>query len=171
MLTGVIEHGTASRALGDLDFAAAGKTGTNDRYRDAWFVGYTPQLTAAVWMGDPNAQVPVVVDGVSVVGGSYPARIWGEFMRTAMAGVPAASFIAPDESRWPRGGYISERGRSAYRPRPTTTTTAPAPPPVAEPPERPSPPSDGPRQPRPPNRPRPPGGGNGRGGGDGGGNG
>ena len=64
---------------------AAGKTGTAQQSRDAWFVGYTPQYATAVWMGATVGQVPMrSVGGISVTGGSYPARIFGQanFART-----------------------------------------------------------------------------------------
>jgi penicillin-binding protein 1A len=111
MLTEVVEDGTGTRA--DIGRPVAGKTGTNQAYRDAWFAGYTPQYTAAVWIGDPAAQVPVVIEGTSVTGGSYPAQIWHDFMAVAHDGLPVIGFTPPDERLWPPGGYVSERGRSA----------------------------------------------------------
>jgi len=62
----------------------AGKTGTSENYADAWFVGYTPALSTAVWMGSPSGEVPMRnVGGIDVIGGSYPARIWHSFMNAA----------------------------------------------------------------------------------------
>ena len=74
MLTNVIKSGTGTRAR--LDRPAAGKTGTTDNNSDAWFVGYTPQYTAAVWMGDWERSDAYMnnVGGIRVTGGSYPAR-------------------------------------------------------------------------------------------------
>lgn len=76
--------GTGSRAY--FTCPAAGKTGTTDSFRDAWFVGYTPRLSAAVWVGYPDAQRPMTsVPGVgSVNGGSLPTTIWGKFMGKAI---------------------------------------------------------------------------------------
>jgi penicillin-binding protein 1A len=123
MLRQVITNGTARRTLGSFPRPAAGKTGTNDDSRDVWFVGYTPQLTAAVWIGDPSALVPVVINGVKQVGGAYPAQIWGAFMQGALADQPALDFIAPNQGLWPPGGWIKETGRDTRPPPPPTTTT------------------------------------------------
>jgi penicillin-binding protein 1A len=60
---------------------AAGKTGTTQDYRDAWFAGYTPQLTAVIWMGNDNG---LPTDGV--YGGLYPAQMWRVFMEQALSG-------------------------------------------------------------------------------------
>ncbi|GIU89841.1 MAG: hypothetical protein KatS3mg010_0940 [Acidimicrobiia bacterium] len=81
MLTGVIERGTAS-SNGRIGRPAAGKTGTTDDNKNAWFVGYTPQYTTAVWMGDPVTNLPMSnVGGVRVQGGNLPTRIWALTMR------------------------------------------------------------------------------------------
>jgi len=80
---------------------AAGKTGTSQNNRDAWFVGYTPKLTAAVWMGYPNPPGQEIarpmddVHGREVTGGSFPAEIWKKFMRNATDGMETGSFTAP----------------------------------------------------------------------------
>jgi penicillin-binding protein 1A len=119
--------------------SAAGKTGTDDGEANAWFVGYTPQLTAAVWMGNPNGQDPnnpvdqmKNVGGVGeVFGGTYPAEIWQAFMSAALAGQPAPSFIPPDPSLWPTPRMIDENGREG--------PVAVAPPPVAVAPAPPAP--------------------------------
>ena len=67
----------------------AGKTGTTDDYTDAWFVGYTPRYVCAVWVGYPNddgvRRSMTSVHGITVSGGSFPARIWADFMRVASA--------------------------------------------------------------------------------------
>jgi hypothetical protein len=87
----------------------------------------------------------------------YPAQIWGDFMTAALRVEPEIAFVPPNEALWPRGGSVSEAGRSAYRPRPrpqpqpAPTTAAPAPPAVQQPP-----PTVAPRGPRTPRRPRPP---------------
>jgi penicillin-binding protein 1A len=63
---------------------AAGKTGTTDNFNDAWFVGYTPHLSTAVWVGFPDAQVSMESTRIgSVAGGTWPAMIWHDFMTTA----------------------------------------------------------------------------------------
>jgi penicillin-binding protein 1A len=161
MLEKVVTSGTASGALSWRGLTAAGKTGTNDQHRDAWFVGYTPQYTAAVWMGNADAQVPIVVNGSRVVGGMYPAQMWGDFMSAALLDEPSGEFIAPDQSRWPRSRHITEMGRSTapWRPRTTSTTAppplpAPAPAPATPASAAPVPPA--PRQPKQPKQPEQP---------------
>ncbi len=85
-LTQVIESGTGRNAL--FGAPAAGKTGTTQDARDAWFVGFTCDLTAAVWMGYPGApgeELRTMSDfrGIEVHGGDYPAEMWAEFMSRA----------------------------------------------------------------------------------------
>jgi penicillin-binding protein 1A len=96
ILRGVVTGGTGTRA-NPGKWPTFGKTGTTQDYTDGWFVGSTRQLTAAVWMGSPVGKVPMRnVGGIKVFGGTYPARVFGQFMRTAMAGRPALAFPAPD---------------------------------------------------------------------------
>ncbi|MEQ1787197.1 MAG: transglycosylase domain-containing protein [Acidimicrobiales bacterium] len=99
VLRGVLTSGTA-RGRG-LDRPAAGKTGTAQGNRDAWFVGYTPTLSTSVWMGYRNdsagtARALEDIKGVDrVTGGSHPARLWQAFMREALRGVPVTEFSEP----------------------------------------------------------------------------
>ena len=98
LLQGVIESGTGRRA--GLDgWPAAGKTGTTENYGDAWFVGYTPQLVAAVWIGYPTTLRPMLTeyDGEPVTGGTYPAELWKAFMERALPhlGKEQVGFAAP----------------------------------------------------------------------------
>lgn len=88
LLKGVIEHGTGGGA--NIKRPAAGKTGTTSDYKDAWFVGYTPDLVAAVWMGNDN-------DGNlhGITGGNDPAKIWKAFMQKALVNTPSRDFIQP----------------------------------------------------------------------------
>jgi penicillin-binding protein 1A len=97
ILRGVVTGGTGTRA-NPGKWPTFGKTGTGQDYTDAWFVGSTRQLTAAVWMGSPAGKVPMRNVGSvgRVFGGTYPARIFAQFMKTAMQGRPALSFPAPD---------------------------------------------------------------------------
>jgi penicillin-binding protein 1A len=90
-MSGVILAGTGTAA--DPGRPAAGKTGTAENEVDAWFCGFVPQLTACVWMGFPQGEIPMQsVAGFSpVVGGSVPARIWHDFMVAAMQGQPVES--------------------------------------------------------------------------------
>lgn len=93
-LTKVITQGTGRRAL--LDRPAAGKTGTTEDVADAWFVGYTPELVTAVWVGYPTGRFSMRnVRGVTVFGGTFPAMIWRRFMLRALEGRPALAFDLP----------------------------------------------------------------------------
>ncbi len=85
MLENVVDDGTGKRAALD-DRPVAGKTGTTENYGDAWFVGYTPQLAVAVWVGYPNKLVPMEnqFEGGPVAGGTYPAVIWNSFVKRAL---------------------------------------------------------------------------------------
>ena len=77
---------------------AAGKTGTADDFADAWFVGYTPTLATAVWVGYPRAQIPMTnVHGIRVAGGTFPAQIWHDFMVAAIGSSPYAEFPYPSQ--------------------------------------------------------------------------
>jgi len=89
MMRGVLTHGTGTAA--NIDRPAAGKTGTTSDYKDAWFVGFTPDLVAAVWIGYDN-------DGYlnGITGGSTPATIWRNFMNKALAGTSSRDFIRPN---------------------------------------------------------------------------
>jgi penicillin-binding protein 1A len=93
ILQGVIRSGTGKRA-GLPDRAVAGKTGTTENYGDAWFVGYTPQLATAVWVGYPNRLKPMLTEyhGQAVAGGTFPADIWRVFNQLALAGTTPESF-------------------------------------------------------------------------------
>ena len=103
----VIQRGTGVNA--QIGRPAAGKTGTAQEYRDAWFGGYTPALAAAVWVGYPGGQIEMkpscsgtsacrptrTVSGSGVTGGSFPAMIWQRFMSRALSDVPADAFDKP----------------------------------------------------------------------------
>ncbi|MBT8165775.1 MAG: PASTA domain-containing protein [Acidimicrobiia bacterium] len=97
--------GTAANIVGRTQ---AGKTGTNQSFRDAWFVGYVPQYSTAVWVGYADAQIPmtnITINGEffpRVFGGSVPAPIWKEFMTEFLADVPAEEFppIPPGSSKY-----------------------------------------------------------------------
>jgi penicillin-binding protein 1A len=84
MLHDVVEAGTGVEAK--IPVWAAGKTGTTQSYRDAWFVGWAGDISTAVWVGHREAQIDMTnVHGIKVTGGSYPARIWKQFMAGATA--------------------------------------------------------------------------------------
>lgn len=79
---------------------AAGKTGTSQNFENAWFAGYTPDLTAVVWMGyapSPDGTIPLMrnVRGRDVTGGSFPATIWKKFMSEALKGTKESNFVKP----------------------------------------------------------------------------
>jgi penicillin-binding protein 1A len=84
VLETVLQYGTAkAAALGEF---AAGKTGTTSNYGDAWFVGWNHKYTVAVWVGYPNSLVPMTTqfEGGPVLGGTFPALIWHDFMVSAL---------------------------------------------------------------------------------------
>lgn len=91
ILQDVIAWGTGRRARG-LAQPAAGKTGTTNGPHDAWFVGYTPQLLASVWIGFDRRRSL----GKGEAGGSLAAPIWKSFMEVALQGAPAKSFPRPE---------------------------------------------------------------------------
>jgi penicillin-binding protein 1A len=99
VLEEVLDEGTGVRAR--IGRPAAGKTGTGQEYRDAWFVGYTPELATAVWMGFPEEGTRSMVPPATplrVTGGTWPATAWQRFMAAALASRPATPFAeAPDE--------------------------------------------------------------------------
>ena len=93
MLKDVLIYGTAKSLRGfSRERPAAGKTGTTDDYRDAWFIGYTPQLITGVWAGY-DKPTPM---GRGFTGGAICAPIWGRFMRSALVDKPAVDFPKPD---------------------------------------------------------------------------
>ncbi len=85
MMEGVIDHGTARKA--DIGRPAAGKTGTSQTWRDAWFVGFTPDWIAGVWVGDDRSR-PMA----KVAGGELPSEMWRRFMLAAHADTPVHDF-------------------------------------------------------------------------------
>jgi len=89
MLRGVINNGTGTAA--NIGRPAAGKTGTTSDYKDAWFVGYTPDLVASVWVGYDSGEY---LNGIT--GGGLPATIWRAFMQKALAKTPARDFFKPN---------------------------------------------------------------------------
>lgn len=107
MLEGVVQRGTATQAR-VLGRPVAGKTGTTNEYRSAWFVGYTPQIVVSVFIGfDDNRSL-----GSSETGGVASVPIFIDFMTEAMKGVPPTPFKEPKNAKF---GYV--RGmREAFRP-------------------------------------------------------
>jgi penicillin-binding protein 1A len=91
VLQGVVARGTGTRA--QIGRPAAGKTGTTDSQRDVWFVGYVPQLSTAVWVGNDDYS-PM---GSGATGGTYAAPVWKDFMQQALVNVPVQGFRRPSE--------------------------------------------------------------------------
>ena len=74
-----VKSGTGFPNATAVGCPAAGKTGTTDEFTDAWFVGFTPKLASAVWVGHANSRIPMP----GVAGGTIPAKIWGQYMKRA----------------------------------------------------------------------------------------
>jgi penicillin-binding protein 1A len=91
LMRSVLDEGTARGAAAKLRRPAAGKTGTSNGQRDAWFVGYTPELLAAVWVGFDDMHKL----GRGEAGGKTAAPIWVDFMSKALAGKPTRDFTPP----------------------------------------------------------------------------
>ena len=97
ILQRVVQRGTATHAR--IGRPTAGKTGTAQEWRDAWFVGYVPQLVAAVWVGFPERQLSMVYPQVRlsrVTGGAWPAQIWRAFMLRATRRLPVETWRPPE---------------------------------------------------------------------------
>ena len=153
VLRGVISGGTGTNA--NINRPAAGKTGTSENFGNAWFVGYTPTLSTAVWMGNSDGEDKDPLPG-GTYGGTTPARTWANFMAEALKDVPVTDFnqpaplkpVADELDRQARGGidpgyrrYPEDTGsggkfEQGYPPprvaapvttEPTTTTTFPIP--------------------------------------------
>ncbi|MFN5263422.1 MAG: transglycosylase domain-containing protein [Pseudanabaena sp.] len=92
-LRSVVTNGTATEAQMSDGRPVAGKTGTTSDFRDAWFVGYVPQLAVAIWIG--NDDYSPMANGVT--GGVYVVPIWRKFMERALAGQPIEQFPVPSE--------------------------------------------------------------------------
>jgi penicillin-binding protein 1A len=108
VLKGVLKIGTARRTPLDQSRPAAGKTGTQDDNTNAWFVGFTKQLTTAVWVGDPKGYTPMVnipefvkVGIPRVQGAMFPAQIWKQYMDAAHANLPIVDWDPPPASSRP----------------------------------------------------------------------
>jgi membrane peptidoglycan carboxypeptidase len=127
----VVTGGTGTRAQLP-GRPVAGKTGTTDKHGDAWFIGFTPQLATAVWMGNPESVVPMnSVGGINVFGGTFPALVWHNFMVQATGFVPIEQFTPPDPSGG--GKFLDPKGKEVKRQappsssdvNPVTSSTAP----------------------------------------------
>lgn len=131
ILEGVLISGTARRSQLE-GRVSAGKTGTQDNNTNAWMVGFTPELTTAVWVGHPDLYLPMngipefVAAGVDrVIGGTFPARIWKSTMDGALAGKPATLFpTPPPNARASMRLYLPETDCPTVVTAPTTAPTA-----------------------------------------------
>ncbi|MDQ1712625.1 MAG: penicillin-binding protein [Frankiaceae bacterium] len=97
VLQGVVRSGTGVKA--QQARPVAGKTGTSTGYADAWFVGYTPNFAAAVWVGVPKGEVPMTPENgfrTVIAGGTFPALIWGRFAGSALLRLPNTAFVTPE---------------------------------------------------------------------------
>ena len=94
-MKGVITHGTGTAAA--IGRPVAGKTGTTSDFKDAWFVGFTPQRATATWVGYENPALPMrtAFNGAPVFGGTYPAIMFSTFMKASLQGVPAENWAPP----------------------------------------------------------------------------
>ena len=121
-------------------FVAGGKTGTTEDWGDAWFAGITTNASTVVWVGYPNAKIPMTnVHGIRVVGGTFPATIWRLFMQGAFGRHPPGDWPPPrDPVMWKpfHGQYEffgappapvapTETGKKNGKPTKTTTTPPP----------------------------------------------
>ena len=98
MMRGVLDRGSGAvvRRLG-FSLPAAGKTGTTNSYKDAWFTGFTPTLCTSVWVGFDKERPLRDKNGVGITGGRGAAPIWTRFMKQAMEGEPAREFTIPED--------------------------------------------------------------------------
>jgi penicillin-binding protein 1A len=109
MLQGVVLYGTGKRAA--FDWPVAGKTGTSQNWRDAWFVGFTPEFVTGVWMGNDDGR-PMR----HMTGGDGPARAWRAFMVEAHRGIPVRDFdwLGPAPEPAPAPDYAPDSRNGFY---------------------------------------------------------
>ncbi|BAL06217.1 penicillin-binding protein [Bradyrhizobium japonicum] len=120
MMRETLISGTAKKAE-IPGWPAAGKTGTSQDYRDAWFIGYTANLVTGVWLGnDDNSPTK------KATGGGLPVEVWSRFMRTAHEGVPVAA-LPNSQATW----GLSNLAQAASQVSPPTAMTAPGPAPAS----------------------------------------
>ena len=102
VLTETVRRGTGQQAK--IGRPTAGKTGTTEAHHDAWFVGYTEEIVAAVWVGFPEGNRPLMAPYTpyTITGGTWPAQVWSRFAIGALSGVPYGGLAAGDE-----GGVVA----------------------------------------------------------------
>jgi penicillin-binding protein 1A len=113
MAEGVVQRGTAT-SIAELGFPLGGKTGTTNDYKDAWFIGFSPDLVVGVWVGFDQPRDM----GEGETGGRIAAPVFREFMRTALRDTPATPFRIPAGVRLVRVDY-----QTGLLPGPSTTQT------------------------------------------------
>ncbi|MGD0232277.1 MAG: PBP1A family penicillin-binding protein [Syntrophorhabdales bacterium] len=122
MMKGVIKRGTAAKASG-MPYALAGKTGTTNDFRDAWFVGFSPQLLCLVWVGyDKDTYL-----GKRESGGTTALPIWMEFMAKALPAYPKEDFQVPQKETVTRYVYPPEEDSGAPAPNGAASSSGSAP--------------------------------------------
>ncbi len=126
ILETVISSGTGrAAAIGQF---AAGKTGTTSNYGDAWFVGWNSRYTVAVWVGYPNKLIPMTTDfnGQPVLGGTFPALIWHDFMTSAVQVEKERAEHARESQAGKHGSHEGEGRTGATTPAEAGAATGPA---------------------------------------------
>lgn len=122
-LQAVVKEGSGKAADAGIDskVAVAGKTGTTEDHADAWFVGYTPTISTAVWMGYPEGSARKMsnVRGIAVTGGSFPSQMWANYMKVATANDKGSQFESPDDCKSTKASATSSSTSSS------TSTTSP----------------------------------------------
>jgi penicillin-binding protein 1A len=114
MLQGVVTYPGATGTEAAIGRPVAGKTGTTQEYSNAWFVGYTPQVATAVWVGFPGNSDPLDrYFGQSVFGGTLAAPIWSDYMSRVTAGMPVESFPSPPAPQTAKIPDVQGRGAVA----------------------------------------------------------
>jgi penicillin-binding protein 1A len=104
VLTANVQGGTGTKAQIPSGQPAAGKTGTTNDSKNLWFVGYTPQLATAIWMGAAGSTgIPMNFSGGEATGGRFPALTWGMYMTSMLANQPIVPFHDADPTR---GGIL-----------------------------------------------------------------
>jgi membrane peptidoglycan carboxypeptidase len=109
-----VRGGTGRRASLDNGMPAGGKTGTAQNSEDAWFVGFSPYITTAVWMGHPDEKIPMrgVAGWGTIFGGTVPAAVWGQFNNGYHALLEAREFADPDG--YGGGRYLKVEGETDF---------------------------------------------------------
>ncbi|HMS90023.1 MAG TPA: transglycosylase domain-containing protein [Acidimicrobiales bacterium] len=139
ILAANVTGGTGRNARISSGQPAAGKTGTTNDATDVWFVGYTPQLATAVWMGAPEGAISLANAGLGgATGGRYPAKTWGTYYSLVMADQPTVEFRDPESTRRGKSvGKIPYEVGGSSQPRssrPRRTTPPGSTPPATSPP-------------------------------------